>query len=801
MSISERSWSLVFAAVGMFALAGSAEAQCPDWDPGFAPRGLNDTVNALAVFDDGTGPALYAGGAFTSANGVSANLVAKWNGSTWSPLGSGLGGTYPEVQALAVFNDGSGDALYAGGSFTTAGGVAASCIAKWNGSTWSPLGAGVLGPVFALAVYDSGTGPALYAGGGFSSAGAVGAHYVARWNGSNWSALDGGVNSTVFALTSFDDGSGPRLYAGGSFTTAGGTTASKIARWNGTSWSVLGGGINDTVYALASFDDGSGAALFAGGIFTAAGGVGAGCVAKWNGSAWTQLGVGLGGLIQPWVSSFSVFDGGSGPELCVAGYFSTAGGITANRIAKWNGAAWSAVGSGLAGTYAVALALSVFDDGAGAALYVGGYIVEQDGARNIARWDGAGWTAWPGGNGVNSYVYALTAFDDGSGPGLFAGGFFSFAGGTLAAGSAKWNGSTWTSTGTWTAGSSPAVTAFGAFDSGSGPELFAAGYRYGGSCQCSTAEIARWNGSSWTTIADLIESGYWYYSTYTYGSADASALTVFDDGSGPALYAGGTFDTLNGQPIQGVAKWNGSTWTALGSGISGTVFCLAVFDDGSGPALYAGGSFGGAGGVSAGCIAKWNGTNWSAVGNLSGGTYTRVNALTAFDDGSGLALYAAGNFTSAGGVAANNVARWSGVQWTPLGSGIQGTPPYFTVSSLEVFDDGAGPALYAGGNFTSAGGVNAVNLARWDGASWTGVGAGIGTGLEYGVWALAVFDDGSDGAPDLFAGGSFTVAGGLPSANLAEWRGCEHSGQRFCFGDGSSTSMPVRQYGRAASRL
>ncbi|MFH0983162.1 MAG: hypothetical protein V2A79_16705, partial [Planctomycetota bacterium] len=64
-----------------------ADSCPPAWTPGFGLPGMNDYVWALTVFDDGTGPALYAGGGFTTAGGVSANYIAKWNGTQWSALG------------------------------------------------------------------------------------------------------------------------------------------------------------------------------------------------------------------------------------------------------------------------------------------------------------------------------------------------------------------------------------------------------------------------------------------------------------------------------------------------------------------------------------------------------------------------------------------------------------------------------------------------------------------------------------------------------------------------------------------
>jgi hypothetical protein len=200
---------------------------------------------------------------------VSANSIAKWDGSTWSALGSGIGGDFlyggPYVSALAV----SGTNLYAGGEFTNAGGVSANYIAKWDGSAWSALGSG-MNDVLALVV----SGADLYAGGGFTNAGGVPANSIAKWDGSAWSALGSWTNVDVafYALAV----SGSDLYVGGNFTTVSGVPANYIAKWDGSAWSALGSGIggspdyDGTTLVAALAADGVGH-LFVGGYFTLAG--------------------------------------------------------------------------------------------------------------------------------------------------------------------------------------------------------------------------------------------------------------------------------------------------------------------------------------------------------------------------------------------------------------------------------------------------------------------------------------------------------------------------------------------------
>lgn len=719
-------------------LSGAARAQdsCPEWTPGlFASQGTDRAVHALLTWDDGTGPAVFAGGAFTAAGGTAANRVAKWTGSEWRSLGAGVNG---DVHALAVFDDGSGPALFAGGSFNRAGDAPASNIARWDGAAWSPVGSGTDRPVRAFAVWDDGRGPALYAGGDFTSAGGVAANHVARYDGSAFSPLGSGIATlqglVVQALAAYDDGSGSALYVGGSFVQAGGAAASRLARWNGTAWSQVGNGLNGEVTTLLVFDDGRGTALFAGGGFSAAiSSVAARRVVRWNGSAYSTLGPGLGGRVR----SLHAHDDGSGsPFLYAAGDFDrTDDGVPARHVARWSGAAWSALG---AGTDQPVSAMASFDDGTGPGLFVGGPFRAAGSvtAESVAKWQRDAWRGL-GLGGLGNSVRALAAFDDGSGPALYAGGTFATAGTSDASRIARWSGSGWSPVGTGLAG---AVNALAVHDDGSGLALYAAGeFSLAGTTRVNF--VARWDGAAWTALASGLP-------------APVLALTVYDDGRGPSLYAGGGFGSQIGG-IRGIARWDGTAWVAVGGGIQGVVRSLSVFDDGSRRVLVAGGVLAMAGGVAVANVASFDGTAWSPLGAGLAGS---VLAMTPFDDGSGPALVAGGEFTTTGGLQVSRIALWDGASWRPLLSGANAA-----VRALTAFDDGSGLALYAGGDFSLIGGVTAFRIARWNGAAFSA----LDEGVDASVLALAALPDPEGFA--LFAGGDFLRAGGVSSSRIARY--------------------------------
>jgi len=608
-----------------------------DWVSLGGLPGASGEVYAAVADSSGN---LYVGGNFSIVGDAFANFVAKWDGSHWKGLGLGLNGS---VLALAM----SGSNVYVGGEFTTAGGSPANNIAKWNGSSWSALGSGVIGRVSALVV----SGTDLYAGGRFGITGVSAVNNIAKWNGSSWSGLGSGMGSTdwilpdVMALAV----SGGDLYAGGLFTTAGGIPANRIAKWNGGGWSALGSGMDGYVFALAA----SGTNLYAGGNFVTAGGVSANYIAKWNGSAWSALGSGVeAGAVYPSVRALAV----SGSDLYVGGDFTVAGGSSANRIAKWNGTSWSALGSGVdcysdVMDNSIVLALAV----SGSNVYAGGKFMTAGGivANYIAKWGGANWSAL--GFGIaHSDVRALAV----SGSNVYAGGDFSSAGGRNVTNIAKWDGSSWSPLGE---GLDWAVSALAV----SGNDVYAGGLftTAGGS---AGNYIAKWNGSSWSPLGTGMDRPVW-------------ALAV----SGSDVYAGGVFTTAGGIAANYIAKWNGTSWTALGSGLGQPVLALAV----SGSDVYAGGQFTTAGGTEAKNIAKWNGSAWSALGS---GMNNSVSAMAV----SGSDLYAGGSFTTAGGTPAEYVAKWDGTSWTALGSGLNDQVLALAVSGNE---------LYFGGQFSTAG--------------------------------------------------------------------------------------------------
>jgi|GEM_PF-2386318 len=320
---------------------------------------LEPEVRSMLEADLTSGHRLYAAGLFTRINGVDARTIASWDGVAWNEVGGGLEVSGPArfenppmVNDMVVYDAGEGPDLYVVGGFNTLDplgtAIPADQIAMWNGTTWQPVGAG-LGPVglsgigaqpSVLAVYQG----ELYAGGFLRIDFGSPADSLARWDGTTWRDVGGAFRlassdvGRTLAMAVFDG----KLYVGGSFATApGGAAASNLACWNGTTWTSVDGGVDGEVRSLAVHDG----ALFVGGRFENTGAGPAANIARWDGSAWNTLEEGIALVDGGAVLSMHSHEG----SLFVGGAFERAGAIDSPNLARWDGQ-WSAIEGPITGT-------------------------------------------------------------------------------------------------------------------------------------------------------------------------------------------------------------------------------------------------------------------------------------------------------------------------------------------------------------------------------------------------------------------------------------------------------------------
>jgi len=730
-------------------LGVTAAAQCaPTLVPEGPLCGVGGVVHAAVAWDpDGPGPLgerLVVGGDFPSAGNGLANNVAVWEPATgsWSALGSGCNGV---VLSLAALPNGR---LVAGGQFTAAGGVAAGSIAQWDGSAWSPLGSGVTSyPVRALAAAPNGD---VIAAGAFATIGGVTVNGVARWNGAAWSSLGGGLPShSLWSATVMPNGD---VVVGGIGPSSG---APGLARWNGSTWTQWGviaaGPGSGLVLALAAAPNGD---LFVGGAFGAIDGVVGNGVVRWNGSSWSSLGSGASGLsIASAVQALRVLPNG---EVVAGGRIGLGGGAVVDRVARWNGTSWSALGS------------------------------EMRAPRHV----------WPSPiQNLESEVKALAAMTSGA---VFAGGNFTLAGGVSAANVARFDGVAWNalSIGNGIDGIEDLAVL-------PGGELVAVG-NFLAAGPLPTGGVARWNGSAWSTLG----SGGIGSSGMNVGGIGLAAVTL-PNGD---LVVGGSFSSIGGVAANNVARWNGTQWAPVGAlGSGGVVHALGVAPDRT---PYAGGLFSLAAGGST-ALARWNGTAWTQVpglqasevhaiaflpdgrlvvggelgslfvpvGVLSGTTWTGLGSQADADAAVyALAVLPNGDLVAGGlygSTLGGRVRQWNGTAWTTLGA------TNGKIDALHVLPNGE---LLVGGWFGWSSSVPAAGLLRWNGSSWSGVAGGLG-----GRWRRAsAFATAPSG--EVYVGGAFALAGGQVAGGLARLSSpCMATVQAAgagCDGDTVSSTLP-----------
>lgn len=706
-------------------LTAHAASMDQNWESRFvlAP-GLNGEVYAMVAM----GTNLYAGGAFTKAGDIPTRGIARWDGQRWNAVG---GGVDDVVFALAT----GGTNLYAGGRFNSAGGVAATNIARWDGTNWSNIGALYLPDTpnanWAAAVYSlilDGTD--LIAGGTFFSAGGTLATNVARWDGSAWHPLGDGLGildtfarpAAVYDLAKH----GTNLFAAGVFINSGPVGTTNLARWNGASWEPVGhgvaGGAGYYLWNGETYEEYSGVAytlcstptgLLVGGDFTQASGMAVTNLARWDGTNWLAMGVASAGSIN------GIFPDGT--NYIVLGYFSQIGGISASGVAQLSGNSWTALGQGV---YPLATCAARV----GTDLFVGGEFQVAGGqsAGFIARWNGAelepllpGKSTAPRG-GVSDMVIG----SDGS---VCIVGWFMTAGEAIANNLARYDGTNWSAFGEgFPSGLAPSYLAM------LGTNLYVAGHIW--QPTAGIAGIARWEGNNWVSVGGGLSRG-----------IDPPHIQDLAVG-GTNIFVAGSFDQAGGAPITNLACWDGFQWRGFGYASLEFIGAIAVRSENPSVCEISGVT------DSTIRVREWDGLQWTDVGTVPTAMgYAYVNKMI----WAGTNLFVGGRFVITNGFTATNLVRWDGQTWSGVDS---------------PFGDGAtildlawnGTSLFASGGWDFPG---APVVAKWDGANWSTLGSGIAAapGDNPGVFALAVR------GRDVYAGGQFTTAGGKPADNLALW--------------------------------
>jgi len=212
------------------------------------------------------GTDLYAGGFFTTSGGVTTNFIAKWDGSQWSSLNSPMFGPADEtsVHSIAFI----GDDVYAGGSYSISGPpypYDLQNIAKWDGSEWSAAGMGfqdMIGTprIILLQLLELPCMAAVI----FARSGINYLHNIAKFDGTQWVQFGNGFGQGMDNQVTSMAANGNDIYAVGSFTRAGDIAADYIAKWDGSQWTELNGGASGDVYATLAV----GSDLYIAGSFT-----------------------------------------------------------------------------------------------------------------------------------------------------------------------------------------------------------------------------------------------------------------------------------------------------------------------------------------------------------------------------------------------------------------------------------------------------------------------------------------------------------------------------------------------------
>lgn len=685
---------------GSFTVAGTASTtniakwNGANWEA--MGMGLPSAVTALAQDASGTVYAATAGGSGGMIGQPTPAGIFTWDGTQWTPLAQAGGQAVHDMVTLS-----NGDLIVAG-EFQGVDRTAAANIVRLTGSGWQAIDRDMQPNDVVYDVEPTVDGFCMV--GAFTKIGTMDANHAACWDGTTWSPMGAGLDSEVFALVSLGGG---EMLAGGNFGVqdANGNSVLGLAKWDGSSWAPFAGGVaGGTQPTVRRFLKTASGSIYVGGAFTVVGGstVSTGTVSRnialLDGTTWTALDQGVSGRLNSnnglggGVQAIATLDNG---DVIAGGVFTDASGTFTVNIARYDGTSWDIFVNSDRAYLAVGGTVGVLAEGADGAVYAGGDFeyAGQAQSANIAKIDGNHWVEM--GNGLNDIVHGIAV----DGATVYAGGEFQYSGVNGVSWVAQWDGTVWNRLGGGLNGPVEDLAV------GPNGNLYAVGSFTLAEGQTVNG-VAMWDGTSWHALGD----GFADVGT---GRRQVEVFAVAVDDAG-TVYAGGEFvATASGTEVMHVAQWDGTQWSALGAGVTdddpsttggdddAIVYDIAMWDD----KVVLGGRFAWAGGNTVNSITVWDGTSYQAMGEgapprWEGGRPGLVLSVTTKANG----VFATAGETL-GSATVNFVGWWDGSAWSALDEGVNDSAEAVLVSNHR---------LYVGGAFTAASGIPSLRMARWD---------------------------------------------------------------------------------------
>lgn len=643
---------------------------------------INGTVNGIALDEAGT---LWAVATYFTDIGEARGQLYRWTGSAWQPVGDALNS---EVYDIAII---VGRPVVVG-AFTHAGTAAVGHVARFNGVAWSPVGGGRITGGYVATIASTPSGMCV-GGAFFVEIGAATVENIACWNGAAWSQLGTGEFSgppmNVWALAQDENGI---WYAGGDFSYYGSEGGNGLARLDaGNVWRTIDGGVGngfDNFVRRIVFD---GSDVIVGGRFDAAG-VGfieAHHVARWSPTAgWSQVGGGVAnevGIIvehERGVHSLAMAPDGT---LWVGGLFSRAGDVAAMNVVSVasDNTASAVVGprptNGVAG---MVNALATMADGT---LVAGGEFsfAGRTAADRLAAWNGTEWAPILG--GLGGFVNDIRVLGNGT---------IAVAGRDLQSGDTYLGAVAFYRDNAWQAPAGSPIFGIGlVVHEDASDRIWLGGSLYDESF--NEKQLFVLEGGAWSSGGDFKVAS-------PFGDLGGMVRAIVEyDGK---LVIAGQFDQVDGVAARHiVTEGDAGGWEELG-GITkeGLVWVntLAVHPT---LGLVVGGPFDTIGGAEIPNLAAWNGSEWSAIGTGVShvGNFVFVTKVLPYRDG----LFVAGGFDHAGTTPAQNIAWFDGSSWHALDGGVSDL-----IATMLVKDD----VLYVGGALLLADGMPSSHIGAWD---------------------------------------------------------------------------------------